>query len=108
MSAVPAVMSLRVGGNVGSVGGAPLNAVSPVAHADPSGWLRAWLFLFHYKMEIDEAAVMEYITRSLVLVIVGPGGCCDRTTVAQYGACSVSCEVAFVCQVALLSANKLP
>ena len=59
-------------------------------------------------MEINEAAVMEYIRRRVVFVVVGSGGCCNRTTVTQCGACSVSCKVAFACQVVLLSANELP
>ena len=59
-------------------------------------------------MEIDEAAVMEYIRRRVILVIMGSGGCCNCTAVAQCGACIVSREVTFACRVVLLSANKLP
>ena len=61
-------------------------------------------------MEIDEAAVMCYISirRRRVLVIVGASGCCDCTAVVQCGVCSVFSEVVLACWVILLGANELP
>ena len=76
-----------------------------VAQVDPSGWLRAGVFLFHHKLECGEAAIMEYIRGRVALVVMGSGGCCNLTDVAQSGTCGVSHEVAFACQVVLLSAN---
>ena len=49
---------LERGGNVGLGGGVSLTATSLVAQVDPSGWSHAMVFLFHHKMEIDEAAIV--------------------------------------------------
>ena len=102
MSIVPGVMSLREGHD--DVGGVVFSsALSLVVQVDPSGWSRAGVFLFHYEMECDEAAVVEYIRGRMILVIMGSGGCCNLTAVAQCGACSISRDVAFVCRVVLLT-----
>ena len=60
MNVVPSVTSLREGH--GAVGGVVFSGASRLmAQVDPSGWLHAGVFLFHHKLECDEAVVMEYI-----------------------------------------------
>ena len=63
MSDFPAVMSLKGESDVDLDGGISLTTVSLMAQVDPSGWLRAMMFMFHHEMEIDEAAVVGYIKR---------------------------------------------
>ena len=62
MSAFPAVVSLREGSHVWLDCGI-------MAQVGPSSWSRVMVFLFHHDMEIDEAAVIEYIMRRVVLMI---------------------------------------
>ena len=106
MSIVPSVTSLREG--YGAVCDVVFSGASSlVAQVDPSGYFRDGVFLFHHELECDEAAVVEYIMGRVALVMTGSGGCCNLTTLAQYGACSVSCDVAFACWIVLLSAYVL-
>ena len=79
-----------------------------MAQVDPSAWLHAMMFLSHHKMESDEEAAVGYIKRMVVLVIVGFSGCCKCTAAVQYGAISVSYDIALACRVILLSVNELP
>ena len=59
MGVVLGITSLREGH--GAVGGVVFSGtLQLVAQVDPSGWLRAVVFLFHHELECDEPAVMEY------------------------------------------------
>ena len=64
-------------------------ALRLVAQVNPSGWLRAGVFLFHHELECDEAAALN-ILGGVALVVTGSGGCRNLTAVAH---CGVVCPV---------------